>query len=64
MTNLQKIYDSINDIDLIVGAISEKPKGRATVGVTLACIIGKLHIFFFSTFNTCASKMNIYSKFQ
>lgn len=40
LANLQKIYASVHDVDLIVGAISEKPKSDATVGVTLACIIG------------------------
>lgn len=44
LDNLQKIYASVHDVDLIVGAISEMPKAKATVGVTLACIIGMYNV--------------------
>lgn len=37
---MQAIYSDFNQIDLIVGAIAEKPKPGATVGETFACIIG------------------------
>lgn len=38
---LRQIYTSLNDIDLIVGALSEKPVPGATVGTTMQCLIGE-----------------------
>lgn len=39
---LQQIYVSFNDIDLIVGALSEIPVSKATVGPTMQCLLGEL----------------------
>ncbi|XP_053694357.1 peroxidase [Sabethes cyaneus] len=39
LKTLQSAYGSFQDIDLIVGAIAEKPAPGAIVGPTLACII-------------------------
>ncbi|XP_055540936.1 peroxidase [Wyeomyia smithii] len=39
LNTLQSAYGSVQDIDLIIGAIAEKPTPEATVGPTLACII-------------------------
>lgn len=38
---MKALYTSIDTIDLIVGAISEKPLKDAIVGPTFACIIGE-----------------------
>lgn len=41
MEQLRKIYEHVNDIDLHVGAISEKHTDDAIVGPTFQCIMGK-----------------------
>lgn len=43
---LKEIYNSIEKIDLIVGAITELPTQGSTVGPTIQCIIGKFFFFF------------------
>lgn len=40
LERLKIIYADHTDIDLIIGAIAERPKSGATVGETFACIIG------------------------
>lgn len=43
-------YADFTDIDLIMGAIAERPNPGATIGPTFACIIGKL--IWFDMFET------------
>lgn len=40
LERLKGIYKDFSAIDLIMGAIAERPKHGATVGFTFACIIG------------------------
>lgn len=40
LDRLKSVYSSVDEIDLIIGAISERPKLDATVGPTFVCIIG------------------------
>lgn len=37
---LKDIYSDWSQIDLIVGAVAERPKKGATLGETFSCIIG------------------------
>ena len=39
--NLKKVYNSIHDIDIFVGGVSEKSDGEKVVGKTFGCIIKK-----------------------
>lgn len=47
---LRSIYSNVNEIDLVVGGVSEIPITGATVGPTFSCIIGRgilqIHILF------------------
>lgn len=38
---LRSIYESVFDVDLIVGGLSEIPNENATIGPTLACVLSK-----------------------
>jgi peroxidase len=48
LLKLHSIYESVQDVDLIVGGLSEIPMENATVGPTLSCILSKS---FMSQFN-------------
>ena len=41
LNKLQTIYESVQDVDLIVGGLSEIPTENATVGPTFSCILSK-----------------------
>ncbi|XP_055315121.1 peroxidase isoform X2 [Sitodiplosis mosellana] len=41
LERLKQIYASYDQVDLIIGAIAERPKPGATVGETFSCIIGE-----------------------
>lgn len=52
LNKLSSIYESVQDIDLIVGALSEIPNENATVGPTISCILSEfLPDHWTSTFN-------------
>lgn len=40
---LRSIYESVQDVDLIVGGISEIPSVNATVGPTISCILSEFY---------------------
>ncbi|KFB41126.1 AGAP009033-PA-like protein [Anopheles sinensis] len=39
LATIRTTYATVHDVDLIVGAISERPRAGATVGPTLSCLI-------------------------
>lgn len=41
INKLRSIYESVQDIDLIVGALSEIPNENATIGATISCILSE-----------------------
>ena len=42
---LQRLYASVDDVDLFVGIFSERPSSDAMVGPTALCIIGEYPVF-------------------
>lgn len=46
LERLKQIYTDHDRIDLIMGAIAERPKPGATVGETFSCLIGELTLLF------------------
>lgn len=44
LERLKQIYSDYDKVDLIMGAIAERPKSGATVGETFSCIIGESDI--------------------
>lgn len=45
LNKLKSIYDSVQDIDLIVGGLSETPIDNATLGPTFSCILSEFRRF-------------------
>lgn len=45
LNKLRSIYESVKDIDLIVGGLSEITLENATVGPTFSCILGEFYSF-------------------
>jgi len=38
--SLQRLYDSVDDIDLFVGALGERPLQDAILGPVFVCLVG------------------------
>lgn len=60
LERLKGIYAEHTDIDLIMGAIAERPKPGATIGVTFACIIGNFEIFNYDKSNNKPNRKIIF----
>lgn len=43
LNKLKSIYESVQDIDLIVGGLSEVPSENATIGPTFSCILSEFN---------------------
>ena len=44
VNELRRTYNDVNDIDLFVGMLSERPQSDSILGPTALCIIGKFMI--------------------
>ena len=40
MQRVASVYESVDDIDLLVGVMAETPRSGALIGPTLACVFG------------------------
>ena len=43
---MRRIYNNVDDIDLFVGMLSERPQTDSILGVTALCIIGRFLLLF------------------
>ena len=46
VNDLRRIYNNVDDIDLFVGMLSERPQTDSILGVTALCIIGRFLLLF------------------
>lgn len=62
LNKLKSIYQSVQDIDLIVGGLCENPNENATLGPTFSCILGEFELSSCLEFQTLITKIT--SKLQ